>query len=186
MLVHVLIRRLPQRRNVAISMSRSLLEPLHAIRNRSESSVLSWGARVPPGRLPRRAVGGLGAQAPSDLFKPLEEMVRVLRGLATTTSIPRESRNRLIQGECIPASMTTKAPGYALASFASSLRSLRIEPLFTISPRVLSTQNVCLLSPRSRPMVACAFRSLGVVFSIRHRAYYPRTAASEGALCLLI
>src|SRR6476619_4531869 len=84
------------------------------------------------------------------------------------------------------ASMTTKAPGYALASFASSLRSLRIEPLFTISPRVPSTQNVCLLSPRSRPMVACAFRGLRVVFSIRHRAYYPRTAASQGSLCLLI
>ena len=76
----------------------------------------------------------------SSLLRSLCEMVRVLRGLATTTSIPRESRNRLVQGECIPASMTTKAPGYALASFASSLRSLRIEPLFTTSPRVSSTQ----------------------------------------------
>src|SRR6478735_3064381 len=99
----------------------------------------------------------------------------------------RESQEtRLVQGKCIPASMTTKAPGYALASFASSLRSLRIEPLFTTSPRVSSTQNVCLLSPRSRPIVACAFRSLRVVSSIRHRAYYPRTAASQGSLCLLI
>jgi catechol 2,3-dioxygenase-like lactoylglutathione lyase family enzyme len=61
--------------------------------------------------------------------------------------------------------MITKAPGYALASFASSLRSLRIEPLFTISPRVSSTENVCLLSPRSRPMVACAFRSPRMVYS---------------------
>ena len=63
-LVHVLIRRLPQRRNVAISISRSLVEPLHPNRNRSESSVLSWGSRVPPERLPRRAVRGLGAQSP--------------------------------------------------------------------------------------------------------------------------
>src|SRR4029077_18673775 len=53
-LVHVLIRRLPQRRNVAISISRfSLVEPLHPNRNRSESFVLSWGSRVPPERLPR-------------------------------------------------------------------------------------------------------------------------------------
>ena len=38
--------------------------PLHPNRNRSESSVLSWGSRVPPERLPRRAVRGLGAQSP--------------------------------------------------------------------------------------------------------------------------
>jgi hypothetical protein len=44
------------------------------------------------------------ASRPS-LLRSLYEMVRVLRGLATTTSIPRESRNRLIQGECIPAFM---------------------------------------------------------------------------------
>ena len=40
------------------------MEPLHPNRNRSESSVLSWGSRVPPERLPRRAVRGLGAQSP--------------------------------------------------------------------------------------------------------------------------
>ena len=35
----------------------------------------------------------------SSLLRSLCEIVRVFRGLATTTSVPRESRNRLIHGE---------------------------------------------------------------------------------------
>jgi hypothetical protein len=62
--------------------------------------------------------------------------------------------------------MTTKAPGYVIASFASSLRSLNSQLFFKTSPRLSSTQNLCLLSPRSRPMVTFAFRNLRVVFSI--------------------
>ena len=47
------------------SQRRSLhVELPSSYRNRSESSVLSWGSRVPPERLPRRAVRGLGAHSP--------------------------------------------------------------------------------------------------------------------------
>ena len=65
MLVHVLIRCLPQRVGTLLSQRRSLhVELPSSYRNRSESSVLSWGSRVPPERLPRRAVRGLGAHSP--------------------------------------------------------------------------------------------------------------------------
>ena len=48
-----------------LSRCRSLMLSFPARRrNRSESSVLSWGSRVPPERLPRRAVRGLGAHSP--------------------------------------------------------------------------------------------------------------------------
>src|SRR6478672_9870054 len=63
--VHVLIRRLRQRRNVAISISRSLwwshCTQTAIVPNRPSSV----GAQeFPPERLPRRAVRGLGAQSP--------------------------------------------------------------------------------------------------------------------------
>ena len=65
MLVHVLIRCLPQRVGTLLSQRRSLhVELPSSYRNRSESFVLSWGSRVPPERLPRRAVRGLGAHSP--------------------------------------------------------------------------------------------------------------------------
>src|SRR6476619_6224265 len=70
MLVHVLIRCLPQRVGRLLSQRRSLhVELPSSYRNRSESFVLSWGSRVPPERLPRRAVRGLGAHsAEADLL----------------------------------------------------------------------------------------------------------------------
>jgi hypothetical protein len=48
-------------------MSKSHVELPPRKRNRSESSVLSWISRVPPERLPRRAVGGLGAHSPNQI-----------------------------------------------------------------------------------------------------------------------
>jgi hypothetical protein len=72
MLVHVLIRCLPQRWNVAISFSNSHAELLLRKRNRSESSVLSWGQEFPPNACRGERCGVWGRIAP---IRPGQAMV---------------------------------------------------------------------------------------------------------------
>jgi hypothetical protein len=57
-------------------------ELLSLYRNRSESCVLSWGTRVPPERLPRRAVRGWGCIAASDRFKPWCGRIHKVHGIS--------------------------------------------------------------------------------------------------------
>ena len=82
MLVHVLIRCCCKGWNVAISFSKSLAELPLRKRNRSESSVLSWGQKFP--RTPAAATGaGLGgAQPPSDRFKPWWGRIHKVHGIS--------------------------------------------------------------------------------------------------------
>ena len=65
MLVHVLIRCLPQRVGTLLSQRRSLhVELPSSYRNRSESFVLSWGQEFPPNACRGERCGVWGAHSP--------------------------------------------------------------------------------------------------------------------------